>query len=281
MDAQVWCMCEASLMRGELIIRWRYIYYCCCCLGASTCTGDLAQAGGGGDGEAVAGELGELGVVLGHDRRELLALLEALVAGVHVGAHGVEHGAGGVAVAGGEGLGGLVEAVGDVVERLDAVVQRAARQRLRPGVVGERARRGLGLGGLGAHGAHGQPQHAGTVQPLPDRQLRLRLLRDGRHAQVGVVGLQAQAPHDVGARGHRRRLRRRRRRGREGLQFRWRGLGRRSWLAVATGIARDADGAGRWRRRGGEEEEGEEAGEARRRRRRRHGEGKKWRLEFG
>lgn len=54
-----------------------------------------------GDGEAVAGELGQLGVVLGHEPRELLAVLEALVARVDVGATGVEHGAGGVLVVGG------------------------------------------------------------------------------------------------------------------------------------------------------------------------------------
>jgi hypothetical protein len=229
--------------------------------------GGLAQAGSGGNGEAVAGELGELRVLLSHERRELLALLEALVAGVNVGAHGVEHGARGVAVAAGEGLVGLVEAIGDVVERLHAVMQRAARQLLRLGVVGERARRGLGLGGLGAHGAHRQPQHAGAVQPLPAGQLRL--LRDGRHAQVRVVRLQAQAPHDVGARSDRRRLRRRRRLRGLRLRLRWRRLGRCSWLAMASGLARNADGARRWRHRSGKEE-GEEAGEERRRRR--HGE---------
>lgn len=236
---------------------------------------DLAQAGGGGDGEAVAGELGELGVVLGHDRRELLALLEPLVAGVDVGAHGVEHGARGVAVAAGERLLGLVEAVGDVVEGLDAVLQRVARQRLRLGVLRERARRGLGLGGLGAHGGHGQPQHAGAVQPLPGGQLRLRLLRDGRRAQVRVVRLHAQAPHDVGARRDRDRRRLRRRRLRLGLRLRLR-LGRRPWLAVTL---RNADGDRRWRHRGGEEEGEENAGEEqrRRRRRRRHGEGERGR----
>lgn len=209
--------------------------------------------------------------MLGHDRRELLALLEALVAGVDVGAHGVEHGARGVAVAAGERLLCLVEAVGDVVEGLDAVVQRVARQRLRLGVVGQRGRRGLGLGGLGAHGGHGQPQHAGAVQPLAPRQLRLRLLRDGRRAQVRVVRLQAQASDDVGARRDRRRRRFRwRRRGRR-LRLRLR-LGRRPWLGVTP--ARNADGARRyWRHRGGKEEGEEEPGEEWRRRRHGGGDG--------
>jgi hypothetical protein len=217
----------------------------------------LAQAGGGGDGEAVAGELGELGVVLGHERLELLALLEALVAGVDVGAHGVEHGAHGVVVGAGEGLLGVVQAVGDVVVRLQAVLQRAVRQRLRLGVGGERRRLLLRLRRPGAHRGHRQPQHARAVEPLPAgrrRRSRSLLLRDGGGAQVRVVRLQAQAAHDVAVGEQRQRRGRRRLRlrlaGRRGV-----GHGGVPWLA-----ARDADGRGR-RRRGGGEEEGEEEDE--------------------
>jgi hypothetical protein len=223
-------------------------------------TGGLAQAGGVGDGEAVAGELGELGVVLGHERLELLALLEALVAGVDVGAHGVEHGAHGVVVAAGEGLLGVVQAVRDVVVRLQAVLQRAVRQRLRLGVGGERRRLLLRLRRPGAHGGHRQPQHARAVEPLPAgrrRRSRSLLLRDGGGAQVRIVRLQAQAAHDVAVGEQRQRGGRRRRR-----RLRLRLAGRRGgghggvpWLA-----ARDADGRGR-RRRGGGEEEGEEEDE--------------------
>lgn len=98
-----------------------------------------AEAGGVGDGDAVAGELGELGVLLGHERRDVaVAFLEALVAGVDVGAGRVEHGARRVLVAGGHGLVGLVEAVRDVVVRVHAVPEHRLRQRRRPRVRGER-----------------------------------------------------------------------------------------------------------------------------------------------
>jgi hypothetical protein len=237
-------------------------------------TGGLAQAGGVGDGEAVAGELGELGVVLGHERLELLALLEALVAGVDVGAHGVEHGAHGVVVAAGEGLLGVVQAVRDVVVRLQAVLQRAVRQRLRLGVGGERRRLRLRLRRPGAHRGHRQPQHARAVEPLPAGGRRRLLLRDGGGAQVRVVRLQAQAAHDVAVGEKRRRGPRqcggRRRRRRLRLRLAGRrggGHGGVPWLA-----ARDADGRGRRRRGTGEEEDEEEGVHG--------GWGKKWKVEL-
>jgi hypothetical protein len=161
--------------------------------------------GGGADGYEVAGELLELLVMVGHDRRGA-ALVEAFVAGGHVSLHRVEVGARRGHVAALERSVHVLQARLDVAVGLGAVVERLLGRHLNPRRVHPVRRRVHRHDDLLPHRLHRQPQHALAVAWLR----RHRVAVEARDRRLAVVRVRRPAAHALDHRVQHINVRRRR-----------------------------------------------------------------------